>query len=229
MSDALKSFMLKEINRLNKLTEDARGFNCPICGNKGFIYAPRERESDIEVNMIICRCTYVKKLLSEIWGGKIPEGMSFNGLSSIKNEDFYNFAERIAINNDRWGFVYGKNKDRKRKLLSALTVSFWNCDKKVIYADWNKESPKMRYDTNLTSTRFKAFCGVDLLILDNFMEGGRVSPGAYSFAASVLGERSRSHKATIIINKNGRSQIKGGSNYLGSLLFRETEGMQVKC
>ncbi|MEG2144731.1 MAG: hypothetical protein RRY40_05315, partial [Oscillospiraceae bacterium] len=165
MNEILKDFMMKEICRLNALEEKTDGFNCPLCGNKGFTYAPVERENDIEVNMLPCRCVYIKKLLRQIWGGKTPPGAIFSGEGGICDEEYSDFIKR-TVEYNHWGFIYGKNKDRKRRLLSALAVSNWNNSKKTLYVDWNKESPKLRYGISEKSLKSKAFCGVDLLILD---------------------------------------------------------------
>lgn len=229
-------FLNLQVNRLNETKGTLRGYDCPKCSNKGFVYVALNGTLATEV----CDCMIIRNF---------HDKAKRSGLSNLLDkytfdkyqvtEDWQKYIKDKAtafVNDDssNWFFIGGQVGSGKSHICTAMANEYLKNRKAVVYIVWTDEIPILNSIVNNNEeyqAKMQEFKTAPVLYIDDFFrveDGQKVTPAETKRAFELLNYRYNNPELiTIISSQLTIREIIGISEAVGSRINELTKGYQI--
>lgn len=219
----------KRIDIANQAQGNLKGFDCPKCKNKGFIY---ELKNGFEV-AIDCECKKLRLSQQLIKNSCLTEELSRCTFQSFKvkephlamKERMHNKAN-LFLHDERKPqafYIGGQSGAGKTHICTAIVGEMLKKCIPVIYMSWVDESKDLKAkvnDSKAYSSMINKYKNIDVLYIDDFLKAGRnkaPSDADITLAFEIINYRSkRRDLQTIISSEFDIGQVSEMDEALGS-------------
>lgn len=210
----------READRLNAMIGHLKGYDCPICHNKGQIYVVGELYDGFETRPKDCQCLEIRRSIKRL------ENSGLADLADRCTFDTYQtntvWQERIkasaeAFRNVEHGFFFigGQSGCGKTHICTALAVSFINRGKSVKYMLWTDEAVRLKACINDEAEYYRLISPLkdcDVLYIDDLFKPTGISseptPADGRLAYEIINYRYNADKITIISSERTIAELK---------------------
>ena len=177
MSD--KEFAQLKVDTFNNRVGDMKGYDCPICKNKGYIM--RLNENLFEV-MAECECMKIRKTVSRIEKSGLKYLLKdYTFEKYIVHSEWQKKAKAMAMEflsdyQNKWFFAGGQVGCGKTHLCTALVGEFINSGKPAHYMLWRDEIVQLKAivtDDEAYGKAIGKLKEIEVLYIDDFFKTER--------------------------------------------------------
>lgn len=235
-SETMSDYRQKQINTMNAIPGDLKGYDCPICKNKGVIY----RLADGNEVCHTCECMTIRKNLERVRKSGIQnllDTYTFDRFETSENwqSRFKDDAFRFLKDHKRkWFFAGGQVGAGKTHLCTAIMAEFLTKGVPAKYMLWRDEAVKLKAVVNDESEYYRLINPlkrVPVLYIDDFFktpksEDGRRKPptqGDVNVAFEILNYRYNNDCVTIISSERTIDELLDCDEAVGSRIYQRTK------
>lgn len=197
---------------INALSELPRGYDCPICRNKGFVAFVRE-EGLYRGNVAMrqCSCKPIRRALRKMEQSGLGEALkkcTFDSFSAQKDwqKALKAAAEKYAREPEGWFALLGQSGCGKTHLCTAVCVELLKAGREVVYMSWRQEAGRIKgAEMDQREALLDAFRKAEVLYIDDLFKAGRDLNGEMrptqadvNLAFTLLNRRYVEKKPTIL-------------------------------
>ena len=175
-------------NRSEGNLNDADGYNCDICKNKGFIASVSENYGYYSEMLTPCKCQRVRKAIHRL---------NRSGLKNLVKDctfDKYEAPERwqqviketamrfCKDEGNHWLFIGGQSGAGKTHICTAISVYYIKHGKEVRYMLWRDDITKIKSvvnDPDQYGSLMRDFKSTPVLYIDDLFKSGKGDDGQY--------------------------------------------------
>ena len=194
---------------VNNYRVERTGYECPICGNKGYV-ADLHNDGSIYTDRLVtrtCNCAKVRKgiahlekmgLLEAVRGSNIKD---FHAQEPFQQEMKQTVQDFLKHGNGAWLYMGGQPGCGKTMLCNYAYGRLLDAGYDCWYMSWTEESMTLRRYTNTPGTFEKhayPLTHVEVLYIDDFLRGTAPTAAEIKAAFNIINARYREHRITII-------------------------------
>lgn len=212
------------------LTEES--FDCPICQDRGYLVERRNGE----LVSSECKCAVRKRNMARIRRSGLSDLVNTYTLQRYQTpEQWQKDAKRkaeeyLSAPAGRWFVISGTPGSGKTHLCTAISVQMMKAGRDVRYMLWREEAPRIKalvndrdeYDPEMD--RLKT---VDVLYIDDFLKGAKVSDGDINLAFELLNSRYNQKRPTIISGERDIEELLEIDEAIGSRVYERSKGFCI--
>lgn len=208
------------VESFNETEGKLKGYNCPICKNKGMIAELIDGQDYYKP----CNCMSIRRV------GKLKRESGIESLlerytfETFKRETKWQVGisekAREYIKTGGWFFVGGQVGSGKTHICTAIVRELLNKGVACRYMLWRNEASRLKACVNEPEydSMLKALTGVKVLYIDDFFKGG-VTQGDINLAFELLNDRYNSRRATIVSSEKTINDLLNIDEAIGSRII----------
>lgn len=210
--DPMMALAKMRLDTVNALSEPPRGYDCPICRNKGYVAFLRE-EPMYRGSIVTreCQCVPYRRALRRMARSGMEDALrgctfeSFNAQADWQRR-LKERAMGYAENPVGWLALLGQSGCGKTHLCTAVCAQLLRQGREVVYMSWRQEAARLKAgDLEERQRLLKSFCEAEVLYIDDLFKTGRDQNGAMvptqadmNLAFTLLNSRYIGAKPTIL-------------------------------
>lgn len=214
---------------MNNKSGDLKGYNCPVCLNKGVIYKLDEKGIDFTIP---CECKSIResiKRAARSGFGNLLDTCTFD--SFIVTDDWQknlkNRIKQFADSPSGWLYVCGQPGCGKTHLCTAAAAQMMNGGENTLYVKWYNVSKKLKGLLNTPDypAEIERLINVDVLYLDDFFktqQNGTVTNGDINLAFEIIDARYCRDCITVFSSEKTITELLDIDNALGGRIKEKT-------
>ena len=204
-----RQLALMRRDTVNNLTADTGGYECPICGNKGYVADLHDDGSIYSDNLVTrpCRCVKVRKGIAHLQKMGLLEAVRSSSIKDFHTDQPFQQQMKQTVQdflkdgNGAWLYMGGQPGCGKTMLCNYVYGRLLNAGYDCWYMSWSEESKTLRrYANNPEVFERHAYplTHAEVLYIDDFLRGTAPTTAEKGVAFDLLNARYREHKITII-------------------------------
>ena len=223
---------LETAKSMNELEGNLKGYDCPICRNKGCVYVLRDGTDEIVYRR--CQCLKVRQEIIRIKESGLDKLGNKCTFRNFKTEERWqkqikNAGKAFASEkpNKSWFYIGGQPGSGKTHICTAIGMQLIKEGVPVRYMVWPEEIQKLKAYINDISfeSLVNAYKTVDVLYIDDFFKvrkGEKISTADVNMAIRIINHRYNAELVTIISSELSVQQIVELDEALGSRIVEMT-------
>ncbi len=220
----------------NPLHKPLSVYNCPVCGNVGFIekYSPTG-----EIYMQECGCKRIRKNLRMLDRSGLREMIKLYRLENWQTvDDWQKTAKRLAedyiAKQQGWFVAVGAKGSGKTHLCTAVASSLLNTGHDTLYVLWRNFAPRAKAAINngeFYNSIVSPLSRTSVLYIDDLFKMGKgeqPTVADVNLAFEILNERYLDPtKLTIISTEFNFSELLNIDEAVGSRIYERSKGYRL--
>lgn len=210
---------------------EADGYNCDICRNKGYI--ARLDEQGYEVHRP-CKCQKIRATLKRAKRSGLGDIITEFTFDKFKDtEDWQKLIKNTAQafckdDNAKWFYIGGQVGAGKSHICTAIAAHYIKTGQEVKYMIWSEEAKKLKSLANDISyqTEIDIYKNVDVLYIDDFLKvknGENPTTADINLAFEIINHRLlESSKITIISSEKTLDELMDYDEATMSRIYQKT-------
>lgn len=147
-NEMVMGFMKMRLEWYNSTTGNLKGYNCPLCKNRGDFYVIR----DGYLFSQDCECMKIRNAIREANNSGFDGSMKVNTFDTYKaesnwQEDVLKKAKAFVVNG-KWFAILGESGSGKTHICTAITRDLFMQGKSVKYMQWVEDSGRLKARVN---------------------------------------------------------------------------------
>ena len=232
-------YELERAERANRQPGSLTGLDCPICLNRGYIFAVNEDGGYPTQVTRECECMVKRRSIKRIERSGLKDLMrryTFDNWETPEKwqENALRLARRFAEERDGWFLAAGRSGSGKTHLCTAICGELLNSGMAVQYALWRDMSVRAKAAVNDTEEYERItepLKTVRVLYIDDLFKtkaGVEVSPADVNLAFEILNFRyNDSSKLTILSTEKTLAELMDIDEATGSRIYERSKGYRL--
>lgn len=201
-----------KMDTINALSEPPRGYDCPLCRNKGYVAFLQEDEPYRgKVAMRQCSCKPIRRALRRMEQSGLGEALkncTFDRFEAQKDwqKSLKAAAQKYARGPEGWFALLGQSGCGKTHLCTAVCMELLQAGREVVYMSWRQEAGKIKGgEIDQREAMLDYFRRAEVLYIDDLFKAGRDLNGEcrptqadINLAFTLLNRRYVENKPTIL-------------------------------
>lgn len=227
------------IDRWNAKTGDlneADGYNCDLCKNKGFIARLDDDETEIHS---FCKCQKIRATLKRAKESGLGNILTEYTFDKFKDADEWQKlikSKAQAFCKDdmsKWFYIGGQVGSGKTHICTAIAAHYIKAGYEVKYMLWNEESKKLKSLVNDVSyqEQISIYKNIDVLYIDDFLKvknGENPTTADINLAFEIINHRLiESDKITIISSEKLLDELMDYDEATMSRIYQKTGNYKI--
>lgn len=179
-----ESYERMRLDAINATVGNLTGYDCPICKNKGFVFALRPPEEGGGMVALPCRCDAVRRSLRKLEAsgmGSFIRQCSFSAFQARESwqQVLLSTARAYSENPQGWLVMLGQSGSGKTHLCTAVCYALILKGRQVSYFPWREESARLK--SALPESReelLRSWKEAEVLYIDDLFKTGRSGDGS---------------------------------------------------
>lgn len=198
---------------------EADGYDCDKCKNRGYIYEPLSYEyfgrTIWSENAVPCECRKIRNVLNRLRRSGLRDVMNKYTMESYTATEPWQAKVKEAVQSfvkdkeGKWLYIGGAPGSGKTHLCTAAALQLLQENKEVYYMMWRDDAPTLKRLVNEGDEygkRIKVLKEIDVLYIDDLFKTGKSERGDkqrptsadINLAFEIINHRSVTNKITII-------------------------------
>lgn len=194
---------------VNSLTADDTGYECPVCGNKGFVADLHDDGSIYADGLVMrpCNCVKVRKGIAHLKKMGLLEAVRGSNIKDFRTEQPHQKKMKQTVQDflkntgGAWLYMGGQPGCGKTMLCNYVYGRLLNAGYDCWYMSWTEESKTLRrYANNPEAFERHAYplTHAEVLYIDDLMKGTMPTAAEKALAFEIINARYRANRITII-------------------------------
>ncbi len=220
-------FLQLKADSFNKSSGELKGYDCPICKNKGYI----ERIVNETEVLAECKCLKTRDTLKRIRESGLEELLrtcTFKNYECTQNwqEMLKVGAMSFAEQNNGSFYIGGQTGSGKTHLCTAIIGTMIKRGKSARYFVWREDSVVLKAIINDKEyvQIMDDFKKADVLYIDDLFKQDVVSDADIKLAFELVDYRDRNNKMTVFSSELTLDELVGIDEALGGRIIKMTKG-----
>lgn len=197
---------------------DADGYDCPLCKNKGYYVKPTLYLKRYTATQVMCRCERPRRAIRALKRSGLEDVVKEYRFDNYDAKDEWQkhaleTAKRYAEDyQDHWLFIGGASGRGKTHLCTAAAISLLKKGNEVKYMLWRDEARRLKAIVNEPeyNSDIQYYKTVDVLYIDDLFKTGRgvgktaqmPTEADINLAFEIINSRAIKRKPTIISSES---------------------------
>lgn len=228
--EARKMLVRARVIAYNNITDEPRGYDCPLCRNKGMIDIVDE--DGMDDHFIDCECLPIRQALKKQTG--LESLLAKYNFANYKCKELWQTrlrdnALRYADNPEGWFFVGGNVGSGKTHICVAILGRMSENGMPIQYCNWREMSTILKANVNneAYANLIYPYKAQNSLLIDDFFKGD-VTPADIKLAYEILNFRYVQGYPTIISSEHRLGDIVAIDEAIGSRIVELIKGNSYK-
>jgi len=230
----------RNVDRHNAAQGDLKGYNCPLCKNRGDFL---ELVNGHEI-IRFCSCKAIRQSIRNIEKSGLAEMMYKQTFDSyIANEPWQHriksLAEQFVSNcgnggNASWFYIGGQVGAGKTHICTAIVGELLNQGLKARYMLWRDEAVYLKANVNddaAYAAAIKPLKSVDVLYIDDFFKterGNKPTTGDINLAFELINHRYNNRALTTVISSEKTvEELIDIDEAIGSRIYQRSKDFNI--
>ncbi len=228
----LDSLERQSVTGVSTTTLTEESFKCPICQDRGYVVERRNGE----LVSWECKCAVRKRNMARIKRSGLATLAEMYTLQRYKTPEPWQQTakkkaeEYLAAPAGRWFVISGTPGSGKTHLCTAIAVQMMQAGRDVRYMLWREEAPRIKAlvnDRDEYDPEMEQLKTVDVLYIDDFLKGAKVSDGDINLAFELLNARYNRRRPTIISGERNIEELLEIDEAIGSRIYERSKGFCI--
>ena len=197
------ALLLSKVETLNNLRGDLKGYDCPLCKNRGYISRISQEETLVTVP---CSCQYYRRCLQKMQRSGLQGDLKSYRLEGFSAEEDWQKAmlqgaKDYLADPGGWLLFSGQSGCGKTYLCICIARQLLLRGKQLLYMSWTEEIQTLKSfeDREQRDRKLEELKNAEYLYIDDLLKSpGTPSRGDLAAAIRLLGSRYNSRKPTIL-------------------------------
>ena len=194
---------------VNNYRVERTGYECPICGNKGYV-ADLHNDGSIYTDRLVtrtCNCAAIRKGIAHLEKMGLLEAVRGSNIKDFRTEQPHQKKMKQTVQDflentgGAWLYMGGQPGCGKTMLCNYVYGRLLNAGYDCWYMSWTEESKTLRrYANNPEAFERHAYplTHAEVLYIDDLMKGTMPTTAEKALAFEIINARYRANRITII-------------------------------
>lgn len=194
---------------VNNYKVERAGYECPICGNKGYV-ADLHNDGSIYTDRLVtrtCNCAAIRKGIAHLEKMGLLEAVRGSNIKDFRTEQPHQKKMKQTVQDflkntgGAWLYMGGQPGCGKTMLCNYVYGRLLNAGYDCWYMSWTEESKTLRrYANNPEAFERHAYplTHAEVLYIDDLMKGTMPTAAEKALAFEIINARYRANRITII-------------------------------
>lgn len=239
----IEQFKADSFNGSPGVLNEADGYNCDVCHNKGMVMRAVEYNGRWTIVSRDCKCMMVRRCIKRMKKSGLKDIIHDYTFDKYEATDEWQkkikaAAMEYAENPDGWFFIGGQSGAGKTHICTAICREFLLGGKEVIYMLWRDDSGKIKSVANDAEKReelLDRFKKAEVLYIDDLFKAGRGPDGAkqrptgadVNVAYEILNFRYNEKMPTIVSSECTTDDILDIDEATGGRIFERAKAFDL--
>lgn len=211
------------IESFNETEGNLKGYDCPICKNKGMIAELVEGQDLYRP----CNCMSIRRVSNLRRESGIENLLERYTFETFKEETQWQkglaWRAKKYIKTGSWFFIGGQVGSGKTHICTAIVKELLSNGIACRYMLWRNEASRLKANVNesVYGDMIKNLTEIPVLYIDDFFKGG-VTQGDINLAFELINDRYNSRKATIISSEKTINDLLNIDEAIGSRIVERS-------
>lgn len=212
-----------------------KGFDCPICKNKGYIHFVE----DCNIKSMQCKCQKQRKVMRNLEKSGLAEVINDYNFANFDTsqawqKEIKNKALEFIKQENQWFFIGGQSGSGKTHICTAICGSLLKQGKSVRYMLWVTEIRNLKSVVNDDveyNKLFSSFANADVLYIDDLFKvatGAKLSDSDIQRTYELINARAITKKTTIFSSEKFLADIVDIDTAIGGRIKQFANGYNLK-
>lgn len=227
----IERWKVEQYNQSSGSLNEADGYNCHICKNKGFISRFDEvHKCEICVE---CKCRKIRATLRRAKRSGLGNVLTDCTFDKFEVHDDWQksikeTAQKFCMDdNAKWFYIGGQVGCGKSHICTAICGHYMKTGHEVLYMLWAEESKRLKAMVNDVSYHdtIGQYKSVDVLYIDDFLKvksGESPTPADINLAFEIINHRLVENKITIISSEKTLDEVMEYDEATMSRIYQKT-------
>ena len=225
---------LMRVKTINETTGTLKGYDCPLCKNRG--YTARLGEDD-RIISVPCTCNHYRNCLRKLQDSGLGDNLRRHKFENFQADEpwqqtLLKSARAYAEKPEGWFLICGQSGSGKTHLCDSICQELMLHNRQVRYLPWRVEISFLKGygQTEKRELEMEKYKNAEVLYIDDFLKvpgsalGEGPSQAELSVALSILGSRYNCGRQTILSTEYSPQEIISMDESLGSRILEMTKG-----